>query len=64
MVNESFVKRGNFRTKNFPETKNSKGPPQYSSKIFHTILSGFASKLLIAKYLNAEPDSFLLNSRS
>ena len=63
MVNESFVTRANFRSKNFPETKNSKGPLQYSSKVFHTILSGFASKLLIAKSLNAESDSFL-NSRS
>ena len=64
MVNESFVTRENFRNKNIPETKkNSKGPPQYSSKVFHTILSGSASKLLIAKYLIAESDSFL-NSRS
>ena len=63
MVNESFVTRENFRNRNFPETKNSKGPPQYSSKVFHTILSGFASKLLIAVYLIAESDSFL-NSRS
>ena len=63
MVNESFVTRANFRSKIFPETKNSKGPPQYSSKFFHTILSGFASKLLIANLLIAESDSFL-NSRS
>ena len=63
MVNESFVTRENFRNKNFPETKNSKGPPQYSSKVFHTNLSGFASKLLIAEYLIAESDSFS-NSRS
>ena len=63
MVNESFVTRETFRNKNFPEAKNSKGPPQYSSKFFHTILPGFASKLLIANYLIAESDSFL-NSRS
>ena len=63
MENESFVTRETFRNKNVPETKNSKGPPQYSSKVFHTILSGFASKLLIAKYLIAESDCFL-NSRS
>ena len=63
MVNESFVTRENFRNKNFPKTKNSKGPPQYSSKVFNTYLSGFASKLLIAKYSIAESDSFL-NSRS
>ena len=63
MVNETFVTRENFRNKNFPETKNSKGPPQYSSKVFHTILSGFASKLMIANSLIAESDSFL-NSRS
>ena len=63
MVNESSVTREIFRNKNFPETKNSKEPPQYSSKVFHTILSGFASKLLIANYLIAESDSFL-NSRS
>ena len=63
MVNESFVTRETFRNKNFPDTKNSKRPPQYSSKFFHTILSGFASKLLIANYLIAESDSFL-NSRS
>ena len=62
MVNEFFVTGKNFRNKNFTETKNSKGRPQYSSKVFHTILSGFASKLLIAKYLIAESDSFL-NSR-
>ena len=63
MVNESFVTREAFRNRNFPETKNSKVPFQYSSKVFHTILSGFASKLLIAKYLIAESDNFL-NSRS
>ena len=59
MVNESFVTRETFRNKNVPETKNSKGPPQYSSKVFHTL----ASKLLIANYLIAESDSFL-NSRN
>ena len=55
MLNESFVTRETFRNENFPGTKNSKEPPQYSSKVFHTILSGFA-------YLIAESDSFL-NSR-
>ena len=63
MVNESFVTRENFEIKISPRQKTAKDLLNTVQRFQHTILSGFASKLLIAKYLIAESDSFL-NSRS